>query len=87
MEHLCCYIESICAPLTEAMLCQIKDTAYLLNIDDLNKDYISVNYILVSSGIVKMYPSIDNVRGIAVVTLFLNMHETKLPSTKCKWKG
>ena len=34
-----------------------------------------------------MYPSIDNVRGIAVVTLFLNMHETKLPSTKCKWKG
>ena len=30
-----------------------------------------------------MYPSIDNVRGIAVVTSFLNMRQTKLPSAEC----
>ena len=55
-------------------------------IDDLNKDYISDNYILVSFDKVNMYLSIDNVRGIAVVTAFLNMRETKLPST-CIKKG
>ena len=50
--------------LTEVMPCRIKDTAYLLNyIDDLNKNYISDNYILVSIDIVNMYPGIDNVRG------------------------
>ena len=64
------------------MPCRIKDTAHLLNIiDDLNKDYISDNYILVSFDIVNMFPNIDNVRSIAAVTSFLNMRETKLPST------
>ena len=64
------------------MPCRIKDTAHLLNIiDDLNKDYISDNYILVPFDIVNMFPNIDNVRSIAAVTSFLNMRETKLPST------
>ena len=64
------------------MPCRIKDTTHLLNIiDDLNKDYISDNYILVSFDIVNMFPNIDNVRSIAAVTSFLNMRETKLPST------
>ena len=63
------------------MTCRIKDTAHLLNIiDDLNKDYISDNYILVSFDIVNMFPNIDNVRSIAAVTSFLNMRETKPPS-------
>ena len=38
------------------------------------------NYILVSFGIVNMFPSLDNVRVIVVVTSFLNMRETKLQS-------
>ena len=63
------------------MLCWIKDTAHLLNIiDNLNKNYIPDNYILVSFDIVNMFPSLDNVRVIVVVTSFLNMRETKLQS-------
>ena len=70
------------------MPCRIKDTAHLLNIiDDLNKDYISDNYILVSFDIVNMFPNIDNVRSIAAVTSFLNMRETKLPSTDTAQKN
>ena len=70
------------------MPCRIKDTAYLLNtIDELNKNYISDNYILVSIDIVNMYPSKDNVRGIAAVKSFLNICKTKLSSTKCIIKG
>ena len=38
--------------------------------------------MLVSFDIVNMYPCIDNVRGIAAVTSFLNIQETKLPSTE-----
>ena len=34
-----------------------------------------------------MYPSIENVRGIATVTSFLNMRETKVPSTECIKEG
>ena len=52
-------------------------------IDDLNKDYVSDNYILLSFDIVNMYPSIDNVRGITAVTSFLNMRKTKLALTEC----
>ena len=64
------------------MPCRIKDTAHLLNIiDDLDKYYISDNYILVSFDILNMHPNTDNVRSIAAVTSFLNMRETKLPST------
>ena len=70
------------------MPCRIKDTAHLLNImDDLNKDYISDDYILVSFNIVNMFPNIDNVRSIAAVTSFLNMRETKLPSTDTAQKN
>ena len=70
------------------MPCRIKDTAHLLNIiDDLNKDYISDNYILVSFDIVNMFPNIDNVRSIAAVTSFLNMRETKLPLTDTALKN
>ena len=84
IELLSRYIESICTPLTEGVPCRIKDTAHLLSIiDDLNKDYMSDNYILVSFDIANMYPSIDNVRGITAVTSFLNMRETKLPLTEC----
>ena len=71
-----------CPPLTEGMPCRIKDTSHLLNIiDDLFKDYISDNYILVSFHIGNMYPGIDSVRGIAAITSISNMRETKLPST------
>ena len=70
------------------MPCRIKDTAHLLNIiDDLNKDYISDDHILVSFNIVNMFPNIDNVRSIAAVTSFLNMRETKLPSTDTAQKN
>ena len=70
------------------MPCRIKDTAHLLNIiDDLNKNYISDDYILVSFNIVNMFPNIDNVRSIAAVTSFLNMRETKLPSTDTAQKN
>ena len=70
------------------MPCRIKDTAHLLNIiDDLNKDYILDDYILVSFNIVNMFPTIDNVRSIAAVTSFLNMRETKLPSTDTAQKN
>ena len=73
----------ISALLTERTPCQIKDITHLLNIiGDRNKDYISDNYILVSFAIVNMYPNIDNVRGFAAVASFLNMRETKLPSTE-----
>ena len=66
------------------MPCRIKDTAHLLNIiDELNEDYISDNYILVSFDMASMYPSIDNLRRIAAGTSFLNMSETKLPLAKC----
>ena len=34
-----------------------------------------------------MYPSIENVRGTAAVTPFLNMRETKVPSTECIIEG
>ena len=74
--------------MTEGTPCRIKDTAHLLNIiDDLNKDYISDKYILVSFNIANIYPSIDNMGGIAAVTSFLNMPETKLPSAECIIEG
>ena len=70
------------------MPCRIKDTAHLLNIiDDLDKYYISDNYILVSFDILNMHPNTDNVRSIAVVTSFLNMRETKLPLTDTALKN
>ena len=70
-EHLSPYMESICSPLTQGMPRQIKDTAHLLNIiDDLNKDYISDNYILVSFDIVNMYPSIDNVNKTSINRMY-----------------
>ena len=88
IEHLSSYIGPISALLTEQTPCQIKDIAHLLNIiGDLNKDYISDNCILVSFAIVNMYPNIDNVRGFAAIASFLNMHETKLPSTECLIEG
>ena len=53
-----------------------QDTERFLNIiDDLNKDYLSDNYILVSFDIVNMYTSKYNIIS------FFNMRETKLPST------
>ena len=70
------------------MPCRIKDTAHLLNIiDDLDKYYISDNYILVSFDILNMHPNTDNVRSIAAVTSFLNMRETKLPLTDTALKN
>ena len=64
-------MESICPPLTQGMPHQIKDSAHLLNIiDDLNKDYISDNYILVSFDIVNMYPSIDNVNKTSINRMY-----------------
>ena len=70
-EHLSPYMESICSPLTQGMPRQIKDTAHLLNIiDELNKDYISDNYILVSFNIVNMYPSIDNVNKTSINRMY-----------------
>ena len=70
------------------MPCRIKDVAHLLNIvDNLNKDCILDAYILVSFGIVSIYPSIDNVSNIAAITSFLNMRETKLASVECVIEG
>ena len=70
------------------MPCRIKDTAHLLNIiDDLDKYYISDNYILVSFDILNMHPNTDNMRSIAAVTSFLNMRETKLPLTDTALKN
>ena len=68
IENLSCFIEVVCAALTNNTETRIRDTSHLLDIiDDINSEMIPDNKILVSFDIVNMYPSISNDRGIAAV--------------------
>ena len=79
IENLSQCIGIICSPLAEVMQCRIKDTAHLLDIiDNLNEQPISNHKKLLSLGIVNMFPSIENQRGIQAV------HD--IPNTRAKRK-
>ena len=68
----------MCVPLTETTPFYTKGTGHLLNImDAVNKHHISGNFILVSLGIVTMFPSTDNVRGIQAVCFIFNTSKAK----------
>ena len=88
IDNLSHFIEVVCAPLTNDIETRIRDVSHLLDIiDKLNSEMIPDNTILVSFGIVNMYPSIDNDRGIAAVKNALVTRAKKLPSTHCIIEG
>ena len=82
IENLSCFIEVVCAPLTNNIETRIRDTSYLLDIiDELNSEIISDNAVLVSFDIVNMYLNIDNDRVIAAVWNALETRANKSPPT------
>ena len=90
IENVSCFIEVVCAPLTNNIETRIRDTSHLLDeviIDELKSERIPDNTILVSFDIINMYPSIDNDRGIAAVRNALQTRAYKSPSTNCIIEG
>ena len=62
------YVEIKCAPLAQNLRSRIRDTSHMLDIiDELNKNGIPENAVLVSLDIENMFPSIDNVRGMETI--------------------
>ena len=88
IENLLRFIKLVCTPLTNNIETRIRDTSHLLDIiDELNSERIPDNTILVLFDIIKMYPSIDNDRGIAAVRNALGTRAYKSPSTDCIIEG
>ena len=84
IENLACYLEVICAPLTERLRSRIKNTDHLLQIIDcLNINSIPDGTSSVSFDIVNMYPSIDNRNGLRLMETALNQCAIKEPPTEC----
>ena len=84
MENLSVFVEIVLFELSSKLLSQIKDTCYLLEInDDISNSNLGSSAIIVSFDVLSMFPSIDNDMGIASVTKYVDKRECKDFPTDC----
>ena len=70
------------------MSSRIKDSSHLLDIiDNINSMFLPANAVLVSSGIVNMFPNIGNKSGLDPVKYFLLKRSTNSPPVECILEG
>ena len=70
------------------MSSRIKDSSHLLDIiDNINSMFLLANAVLVSFGIVNMFPNIGNKSGLDPVKSFLLKRSTNSPPVECILEG
>ena len=70
------------------MSSRIKDSSHLLDIiDNINSMFLPANAVLVSFGIVNMFPNIGNKSGLDPVKSFLLKRSTNSPPVECILEG
>ena len=80
-KNLSSYIENVCVSLSHNIEARIKDTAKIIN--NLNANGLPENMLLVSFGVVNMFPNIYNMKGIQVLKIATDSRQVKEPSTEC----